>query len=123
MPEPVFKLLIKNLLLTSRIGIHQHERLAPQKIRVSVELTAVEPPDLNDDYEQALCYADLITRIKGVVGAAHVNLVETLAEHIALDCLKVEGAREVSVRIEKLDQFKDAESVGVEIYRANPPAL
>lgn len=111
------KLLVKNLTVPCRIGIHQHERLAPQKIRVSVELLCLISADLNDDYDKTICYADLIMRIKSVIGKSHFNLVETIAEQIAQDCLQIEAAREALVRIEKLDQFKDAESVGVEVRR------
>ena len=111
------KLLVKNLTVPCRIGIHQHERLAPQKIRVNVELLCWIPADLNDDYDRTICYADLIMRIKSVIGKSHFNLVETIAEQIAQDCLQIEAAREALVRIEKLDQFKDAESVGVEVRR------
>jgi len=113
-----FKLLVKNLTVPSRIGIHQHERLAPQKIRVSLELTALEPEDLNDDYDKTLCYADLVTRIRSVIGRTHYNLIETLAEEIAQDCLSIDQAYRITVRIEKLEQFKDAESVGIEIERS-----
>ncbi|HEX2580734.1 MAG TPA: dihydroneopterin aldolase [Dongiaceae bacterium] len=117
MSDRTYKLFVRNLLVPTRIGIHQHERLAPQKVRITVELTAREPSRWDDDYDRVLCYADLVTRIRGVAGGAHTNLVETLAEHIAADCLILEDAVSVQVRVEKLEQFKDAESVGIEIIR------
>ena len=41
--------------------------------------------------------------------------METLAEHVALSCLGLEGVLEATVRIEKLD--KGAGKLGVEIVR------
>ncbi|HJO96838.1 MAG TPA: dihydroneopterin aldolase, partial [Rhodospirillales bacterium] len=54
-----------------------------------------------------------------IVGQGHVNLVETLAEKIAAACLKDKSIRSLRVRVEKLDVFADAASVGVEIERVN----
>jgi dihydroneopterin aldolase len=44
-------------------------------------------------------------------------LVETLAERLAAFCLKDSRVVAVRVRVEKLDVFADAASVGVEIVR------
>jgi dihydroneopterin aldolase len=44
-------------------------------------------------------------------------LLETLAEEIAAICLQDGRVRSVRVRVEKLDIFPDAASVGVEIER------
>jgi dihydroneopterin aldolase len=47
-----------------------------------------------------------------------VNLVETLAERAAALCLADPAALSVRLRVEKLDVYPDAASVGVEIVRA-----
>jgi dihydroneopterin aldolase len=47
----------------------------------------------------------------------HINLVETLAERVAEICLVPDDARDVRVRVEKLDIVPDAAAVGVEIHR------
>jgi len=111
------KVFIRDLVLACKIGIHQHERLAEQRVRINLELTAHEHPLINDDLERVICYADLMTGIRHVVGAGHINLIETLAERIASMCLEDPRVLEVKVRVEKLDVFKEAESVGVEIER------
>jgi len=49
--------------------------------------------------------------------AGHVNLVETLAERIAGDCLADARVAAVRVRIEKPDVIANAQAVGVEIVR------
>jgi dihydroneopterin aldolase len=55
--------------------------------------------------------------VRGLIGAGHVNLVETLAERIAEACLHDLRVHAVRVRVEKLDVFPDAVSAGVEIER------
>jgi len=47
--------------------------------------------------------------------------VETLAERIAALCLDDARVRSVRIRVEKLDVFPDATSVGVEIERHSRP--
>jgi dihydroneopterin aldolase len=111
------RILVRDLMLNARIGLHQHERVASQRIRVNLDLTVAEEGPIDDDYDKVVCYGELVTGVRHVVGAGHVNLVETLAERIAAMCLadrRVLGAR---VRVEKLDVFPEAESVGVEIER------
>ena len=111
------RILVRDLMLNARIGLHQHERVASQRIRVNLDLTVADEGPIDDDYDKVVCYGELVTGVRHVVGAGHVNLVETLAERIAAMCLadrRVLGAR---VRVEKLDVFPEAESVGVEIER------
>jgi dihydroneopterin aldolase len=85
-PEPAYgeaRIHVRDLVLKARIGVHQHERLAYQRIRLNLELTVDYATPLGDDLENVLCYATLVTGIRGVVGARHVNLIETLADDIA----------------------------------------
>ena len=73
-----------------------------------------------DDYVIDFDLLDRIVTIRHAVGAGHVNLVETLAERIAAMCLEDRRVLSARVRIEKLDVFAEAESVGVEIERFQP---
>jgi len=66
-----------------------------------------------------VCYAEIVAGVREIVAAGHINLVETLAERIAARCLSDGRVRSARVRIEKLDVFADAASVGVEIERSN----
>jgi dihydroneopterin aldolase len=63
------------------------------------------------DYEQ------LADRVREIVAAGHVRLVETLAERIAEICLADRRVHLARIRVEKLDIFADATSAGVEIER------
>jgi 7,8-dihydroneopterin aldolase/epimerase/oxygenase len=109
--------LVRNLLLNARIGLHQHERLADQRIRVNLDLTVDFGGPVEDDYDKVVCYGELVTGLRHVVGSGHVNLVETLAERVAEMCLTDRRVLSARVRIEKLDVFPEAEAVGIEIER------
>jgi dihydroneopterin aldolase len=58
-----------------------------------------------------------VTQTRALVAGGHMQLVETLAERIAETILIDHRIRSVRVRVEKLDVFADAGSVGVEIER------
>lgn len=111
------KVFIRDLILSCKIGIHQHERLARQRVRINLEVTCIEHPAINDDVDNIVCYAELLTGIRHVANDQHINLVETLADRIAAMCLEDHRVTGAKVRVEKLDVFKEAESVGVEIER------
>ncbi|MDP7543999.1 MAG: dihydroneopterin aldolase, partial [Alphaproteobacteria bacterium] len=70
-----------------------------------------------DDIANVVSYEDVISGIKDLLARGHVGLVETLAEEIADICLDDGRVRVVRVRVEKLDVFDEAVSVGVEIER------
>ncbi len=109
---------IRDLLLPCSIGIHQHEKLEPQQIRINLDLAVKESIDgLNDQIEKVVCYEEIVVRVRALISRGHVNLVETLGDDIANMCLEDLRVRSVRIRIEKLDVFKDATSVGIEIER------
>ncbi len=111
------RVFVRDLMMTAKIGLHQHERLAGQRIRVNLDLTVADNGPINDDYDNVVCYGGLVTGVRQVVGAGHVNLAETLAERIAGMCLADRRVLSARVRVEKLDVFPEAGSVGVEIER------
>jgi dihydroneopterin aldolase len=108
---------VRDLLLVCRIGVHRQEALRPQRIRVNLDLAVREDRALQDDLANVVCYERITDQVRSVVADRHIKLLETLAEEIAAICLADERVRSVRVRIEKLDVFADAASVGVEIER------
>jgi 7,8-dihydroneopterin aldolase/epimerase/oxygenase len=114
------RIQVRDLLLSAKIGLHQHERIASQRIRVNLDLGIADLGAIDDDYDKVVCYGELVTGIRHVVGAGHVNLVETLAERIAAMCLADPRVLSARVRVEKLGVFPEAASVGVEIERYRP---
>lgn len=110
---------IRDLVVPCSIGVHRHERDLPQRVRINVDLSVDEGDGHADQLEQVLCYEDLANAIREIAGGPHVNLVETLADKVAEHCLLDPRVRVARIRVEKLDVFVDAVSVGVEIERIN----
>jgi len=109
---------IHDMVLPCSIGVHRHERNGKQRIRINLDLAVREGTEpLNDSLANVVCYEDVADGIRAIVARGHVNLVETLAEDIASLCLGDLRVLSVRVRVEKLDVFTDAKSVGVEIER------
>lgn len=118
--RPTRQVFINDLVLECLIGVYRHERDGAQRVRINLDLTVFENPDpIDDKLANVLSYEDVIIKVRNLATAGHLNLVETLAERIAEMCLAETDVRAVKVRVEKLDVFADAASVGVEIERTN----
>lgn len=110
---------VRDLVLDCSIGVHHHERGRTQRVRINLDLAVADGgAELDDSLPNVVCYERITNGVRALVGAGHVRLVETLAERIAALCLTDPRVRSVRVRVEKLDVFTDAASVGVEIERS-----
>ena len=114
---PRRRVFLRNLVLPASIGIYPHEQLAPQRVRVNVELEDDDIPGAPHSISNVVDYERVAVAIRALVASGHVRLVETLAERIAIECLADPRVQLARVRVEKLDVFADAESAGVEIER------
>lgn len=111
---------VRDLVLPAMIGIHAHEKKGRQRVRINMDLAVREGEiELEDDLRNVVCYEKLVDGVKLIVEQGHVGLVETMAESVADMCLLDPRVRSARVRVEKLDIFDNAESVGVEIERFN----
>lgn len=109
---------VRDLVLDARIGVYAHEREGAQRVRINLDLAVNEPDQgIGDDIRDVVCYEAVVNDTKAIIAEGHMNLVETLAEKIAVCVLKRETTISVRVRVEKLDAVADAASVGVEIER------
>jgi len=108
---PLYRVLIRDLVLSASIGVHLHEKHMPQRVRINVELDVkAAAARLDDDLNNVVCYDELIQAI---------HLAETFAERILELCLADERVRRVSVTVEKLDVYANAAAVGVTMVREN----
>ncbi|MDA0997608.1 MAG: dihydroneopterin aldolase [Proteobacteria bacterium] len=111
---------VRDLVIVALVGIHSHERNTPQRVRFNLDLAVREgDAGLGDDIANVVCYEKLVAGVQAILGKGHVGLVESLAEEVAQMALADRRVRSARVRVEKLDIFDNAESVGVEIERFN----
>ena len=114
------RVFVRDLVLSCLIGVHRHEHDGRQRVRINVDLKVAEADGAIDDkLSNVLCYETVVDRVREIATAGHISLVETLAERVADACLSDRRVHSVTVRVEKLDIFADAVSVGVEIERGN----
>ncbi len=112
---------VRDLVLSCRIGIYEQEKAEAQRVRINLDLAVREDTrPIGDDYGKVVCYEQIVKKARSIAEDGHVNLVETLAERLAAICLRDPRVRSCRVRVEKLDVFADALSVGVEIERDSP---
>jgi dihydroneopterin aldolase len=118
-----YRVLIRDLVLGVRIGVWKREKTAEQRVRINIELLAAHTGSLLGDEarlgrrDRILRYDTVVSGIRRIVAEGHFDLCETLAERIAALCLDNRRVRSARVRIEKLDVYADAASVGAEIER------
>ncbi len=112
-------MFVRDLVLDAHIGVRAHEQGRRQRIRLNLDLGVLDT-ESTDKLESVVCYDDLIAAVRVVVGEEHVHLIETLAERIADACFRDRRVMTARIRIEKLDLYADAESVGIEIERRRP---
>ena len=112
---------VHNLVVETTIGVHEYEKKGPQPLTISIDLTVREAPGtLGDNINQVVCYEDVVRNVQAICEAGHVNLIETLAERIAANCLADARVHAVRVRVEKPNAFEECSSVGIEIERLQP---
>lgn len=114
---PRDRISLRDYIVEVEIGAFQQERGHLQRIRfnIVVEVNPVAQP-LDDDVDRILSYDRLTEAIGHELGAQRINLLETLAERVAMRILDEPQAHRVFVRIEKID--RGPYDLGVEIVRS-----
>ncbi len=113
-------LIVRDLELTSKIGVYTHERQDSQLIRINLALTVGRQP-MEDRIEDTVSYDGVVENVKALIAVGHINLVETLADRIADMCLEDLRVETAKVRVEKLHAVAEAAGVGVEVVKSQRP--
>ena len=114
-------ILIRDLRVEARIGIHRREQYVTQTVQVDLEIgvpgTAVFASDKVAD---TIDYEQVALRIRALASSGHFRLVETFADRIAAMVINELGAPWVKVSAAKLGILANAKFVGVTIERRRP---
>ena len=113
----VYRILVRDLVLPCRIGVYEHEKQAPQRVRINVQLLVEREVADSDELGDVLNYETIVEGIRALTRGRHIELVESLAEQVMDICLASPRALAARIGVEKLDVFADAESVGVVLRR------
>ena len=80
---------IEQLEVFTRIGVLEEERANPQRLTVSISLWPYEKTGgLADNIEQTVNYSAVAEETKNFVRDQSLNLIETLADRLAMHLLK-----------------------------------
>ncbi|WP_217165965.1 dihydroneopterin aldolase [Streptomyces sp. BBFR51] len=98
------RVALRGLKARGHHGVFPREREDGQTFLVDIVLGLdTRPAAADDDLAKTVHYGIVAEEVVAVVEGEPVNLVETLAEHIAQVCLKHEGVEEVEVCVHKPD--------------------
>jgi dihydroneopterin aldolase len=116
-----YTVIVRGLVLLCSIGIRRAERERPQRVRVSVELTATrEASAPGEDRRRVINYEKVVAAIRQIAQSGHIDLCEGFAARICDACFVDPRVGHIRVEVEKLDIFADAEAVGAVLERVRP---
>ena len=112
------KVIIKNLIISMFIGIHDFEKRKRQRVKFNIEITTnskIEPDQRESS--MILDYEIVIKNLTLLVKKKHYDLLEDLSESIFEMIFSYKLVKKVDLKLEKLDIIKNAESVGIEVSK------
>lgn len=112
------RILIKDLLLRTIVGINKEERRNRQDVLINITLHAdTRAAGASDNIDDAVNYRTITKRVIRSVEDSRFFLVEKMAAEIASICLSDQRVTRACVRVEKPGALRFARSVGIEIER------
>ena len=116
------RLFLRDFELPVRIGVHDFEQAAPQRMRFNVDLFVplADTTPSADHIAEVVDYDFVRERIRARVARGHIQLQETLADDILQAMLAHPGVRAARVATEKPDVYPDCAAVGVEVFGIKP---
>ena len=119
------RLFLRDYEVHINIGVHDFEKLGPQRVRVNVDMYVLlsESTPVQDKVHEVVDYDFIRRTIAARVGAGHIELQETLCDDVADTLLTHPKVRAVRVSTEKPDVYPDCDAAGVEVFRLKDAAL
>ena len=117
------RLFLRDYVVPVRIGAHDFEKTAPQRLVFNVELFvpfAASTPRA-DQLSEVVDYDFVRQVIAARVQQGHVELQETLCDDLVAQLLAHRGVQAVRLSTCKPDVYPDCAGVGVEVFRSKAP--
>ena len=110
--------LIKNFIIQEIIGVHEHEKIKKQKIKFNIVINVDQNSLPNEkDIKSIVDYEKITDNLKSLTKRKKYNFLESLAEDSFKEIFEDKRINSVKIKIEKPDAIKNAESVGVEVFK------
>ena len=108
---------IEELEISTHIGVPEEERAAPQRLTISISFWPYQGErDLADKIESTINYSAVAEEAKNFMRNQSVNLIETLADRLAMHLLKTFRIQKITVELRKFP-LEDAKYVSVIVTR------
>ena len=109
---------IKDFIIKEIIGIHEHEKIKKQKIKFNIVLN-VDQSSIPDekDIKSIVDYEKITNKLENLIKSKKYNFLESLAEDSFQEIFEDKRINSATVKIEKPEAIKNAESVGVEVFK------
>ncbi len=113
------KIFLKNYVLPVNIGVHDFEKVAPQRIVINVELyvSLSQSTPVADNLREVLDYDFIRETLKSILAQGHIQLQETLCDAFMSALMVNPLVKAARVSSEKPDVYPDCDAVGIEIFR------
>ncbi len=109
---------IKDFIVQEIIGIHEHEKTEKQKIKFNIVVNVNQNtvPD-EKNIKSIVDYEKITNKLENLVKNKKYNFLESLAENSFKEIFEDKRINSVKIKIEKPDAIKNADSVGVEVFK------
>lgn len=112
------KVVIQGLRVPTVIGVHAWEQEVQQELVLDLALDWNNRlPAASDKVEDCLDYTAVSDWVMSYLRHSQAQLLETVAEHIALGLLQHFGIAEVTLTVKKPGAVPEADWVGVQLTR------
>lgn len=111
------RIFLRNFEVRMSMGIHRHEKAAPQRVLVNVELYLDPEARIErDSIRETVDYDFLREAVLQLARSGHFHLQETFCERLLAICLEQPKVLAARVSSEKPDVYPDCQAVGFEIF-------
>ena len=109
---------IKDFIIQEIIGIHKHEKQKKQKIKFNIVIDVDQSTVPNEkEIKSIVDYEKITNKLENLVKNKKYNFLESLAEDSFVEIFEDKRINAATIKIEKPDAIKSAESVGVEVFK------
>ena len=109
---------IKDFIIEEIIGVHEHEKIKKQKIKFNIVLD-VNQNSLPDEknIKSIVDYEKITNKLESLTVSKKYNFLESLVEDSFKEIFEDKRINAITIKIEKPDAIKNAESVGVKVFK------
>jgi dihydroneopterin aldolase len=116
------RLFLRNYDVPVRIGVHDFEKAAAQRVVFNVDLWVrlADTTPRTDALDEVVDYDFIRREITARIDEGHIQLQETLCDELLVRLLAHPQVKAARVSTEKPDVYPDCDAVGCEVFGLAP---